>query len=104
MKMLAMGIPTAVQLMWIPLSELTFHQQLFLTMRLLCQSLTALWKSDVASYAREFVIDKVKNINDDIAMMIFFPLVEYVVPYPVLIPLCPLHSFFRQSVACNKYS
>ncbi|KAI4303029.1 hypothetical protein MLD38_038710 [Melastoma candidum] len=82
-KMLEMGIPTAVQLMWIPLSELTFHQQFFLAIRLLHQALTGLWKSKAGSYARDFVIEKVKNINDDIAMTIFFPLVEYLVPYPI---------------------
>ncbi|KAI6692783.1 hypothetical protein NL676_020493 [Syzygium grande] len=52
MKMLTSGIPTAVQLMWIPLSELNFHQQFLLTSSLLHQCLMGLWRTPVISYAR----------------------------------------------------
>lgn len=85
MKMLACGIPTVVQLMWIPLSELNFQQQFLLAMRLSCQCLTGLWNTRVVSYARDWVVEKVRNINDDIAMVIFFPVVEFLIPYPVII-------------------
>ncbi|XP_030511571.1 probable inactive ATP-dependent zinc metalloprotease FTSHI 5, chloroplastic [Rhodamnia argentea] len=83
LKMLASGIPTAVQLMWIPFSELNFHQQFLLTTSLLHQCLMGLWRTRVISYARGWVIEKVKDINDDIVIMIFFPIVEYLIPYPV---------------------
>ncbi|XP_056168154.1 probable inactive ATP-dependent zinc metalloprotease FTSHI 5, chloroplastic isoform X4 [Syzygium oleosum] len=83
MKMLASGIPTAVQLMWIPFSELNFHQQFLLTTSLLHQCLMGLWRTRVMSYARGWVVEKVRNINDDIVTVIFFPIVEYLIPYPV---------------------
>ncbi|KAL3738756.1 hypothetical protein ACJRO7_020171 [Eucalyptus globulus] len=66
MKMLASGIPTSVQLMWIPFSELNFHQQFPLTTSLLHQCLRGLG----------WVVEKVKNINDDIVTVIFFPIVR----------------------------
>ncbi|XP_004304783.1 PREDICTED: uncharacterized protein LOC101297468 [Fragaria vesca subsp. vesca] len=87
MKMLACGIPTAVHLMWIPLSELDFRQQILLTARLSHQCFNALWKTTVASYARDWVMQKFKNINDDIMMTIVFPIVELTLPYYVRIQL-----------------
>ncbi|PKI39092.1 hypothetical protein CRG98_040516 [Punica granatum] len=83
MKMLACGIPTAVQLMWIPLSELNFQQQFLLAMRLSRQCLIGLWKTKVVLYARDWIVEKVKDINDDIMMVIIFPMVEFLIPYPV---------------------
>ncbi|KAK8712778.1 hypothetical protein V6N13_148006 [Hibiscus sabdariffa] len=68
LKMLACGIPTAVQLMYIPFSELDFRQQFLLTIRLVHQCLTGLWKT---------------NINDDIMMVIVFPVIESIIPYLV---------------------
>ncbi|KAK4799841.1 hypothetical protein SAY86_025206 [Trapa natans] len=87
MKLLACGVPTVVQLMWIPLSELNFQQQFLLAMRLSRQCLIGLWNTKVALYARNWVVQKVRNINDDIAMVIFFPIVEFLIPYPVRMQL-----------------
>lgn len=87
MKMLACDIPTTVHLMWIPLSELDFRQQFLLTMRLSSQCLNGLWKSRIVSYAKNWVFEKIRNINDDIMMMVVFPTVEFIIPYPVLIYL-----------------
>lgn len=83
MKMLACGIPTAVHLMWIPLSELDFRQQFLLTVRLSHQCFNALWKTTVVTYARDWVLQKFRNINDDIMMTILFPIVELILPYYV---------------------
>ncbi|XP_062002675.1 probable inactive ATP-dependent zinc metalloprotease FTSHI 5, chloroplastic [Rosa rugosa] len=87
MKMLACGIPTAVHLMWIPLSELNFRQQFLLAVRLCHQCLNALWKTTIVSYARDWVMQKFRNINDDIMMTIVFPIVELILPYYVRIQL-----------------
>nr|DAD33160.1 TPA_asm: hypothetical protein HUJ06_012011 [Nelumbo nucifera] len=83
LKMLASGIPTAVQLMHIPLSELDIRQQFFLAMRLSRQCLVGLWKSGVVQHVKRWVFEKIKNINDDIMMMIIFPIVEFIIPFPV---------------------
>lgn len=85
MKMLACGIPTAVHLMWIPFSELGLNQQFLLALRLSSQCFNALWRTKVLSYARNWVFEKFKNINDDIMMTLVFPLVELMIPYPVVI-------------------
>ncbi|GLT78028.1 hypothetical protein SLA2020_495780 [Shorea laevis] len=87
MKMLACGIPTTVHLSWIPFSELDFRQQFLLTMRLSRQCFNGLWKSKIVSYARDWVLRKIKNINDDVMMMIVFPTVEFIIPYPVRMQL-----------------
>ena len=86
MKMLACGIPTAVHLMRIPLSELGLYQQFLLALRLSSQCFNALWRTKSFSYARNWVFEKVKNINDDLMMIVVFPLVEILIPYPVIIP------------------
>lgn len=82
--MLACGIPTAIHVMWIPFSELDFRQQFLLTLRLSQQCLNALWNGEIVTYARNWVIQKFQDINDDIMMTIVFPLLELVIPYPVL--------------------
>ncbi|KAK5786185.1 ATP-dependent zinc metalloprotease FtsH [Gossypium arboreum] len=87
MKMLACGIPTAVQLMYIPFSELDFRQQFLLTIRLAHRCLTGLWKTKFVSYGKDWVYQKIRNINDDIMMVIVFPLIEYIIPYPVRMQL-----------------
>ena len=84
LRMLAYGVPTVVQLMWIPFSELDFGQQFLLVMRLCHQCLTGLWNTTVVSRARGWIIDKIRNINDDLMMMIVFPTVEFIIPYSVL--------------------
>ncbi|GAV83010.1 AAA domain-containing protein/Peptidase_M41 domain-containing protein [Cephalotus follicularis] len=83
MKMLACGIPTSVHLMWIPFSELNFQQQFLLDVRLSHQCLIAFWKSRIVSYGRDWVIEKIRNTNDDLMMMVVFPIVEFIIPYPV---------------------
>ncbi|KAK6243386.1 hypothetical protein QUC31_009795 [Theobroma cacao] len=87
MKMLACGIPTAVQLMYIPFSELDFRQQFLLTIRMAHQCLTGLWKTKFVSYGKDWVYQKIRNINDDIMMVIVFPLIESIIPYPVRMQL-----------------
>lgn len=86
-KMLACGIPTAIHVMWIPFSELDFRQQFLLTLRLSQQCLNALWNGEIFTYARNWVIQKFQDINDDIMMTIVFPLLELVIPYPVRLKL-----------------
>ncbi|XP_054777160.1 probable inactive ATP-dependent zinc metalloprotease FTSHI 5, chloroplastic [Prosopis cineraria] len=83
MKMLASGIPATVHLMWIPFSDLDIHQQFLLTLRLSHRFLSGLWNSGIVLHARNWVFKKIKNITDDILMMIVFPIVEFLVPYPV---------------------
>lgn len=82
LKMLGSGIPTAVQLMWIPFSELDIHQQFLLITRLSYQCLVGLWKSVPVKYAREWVHEKFRNVNDDIMMTIMFPILDSIVPFP----------------------
>ncbi|KAK4423260.1 putative inactive ATP-dependent zinc metalloprotease FTSHI 5, chloroplastic [Sesamum alatum] len=83
LRMVAAGIPTSVQLMWIPLSELDFSQQFLLLVNLCRQCFTELWRSNIVTYAKEWTLEKIRNINDDIMVMIVFPLVEFVIPYQV---------------------
>ncbi|XP_043689057.1 probable inactive ATP-dependent zinc metalloprotease FTSHI 5, chloroplastic [Telopea speciosissima] len=83
LKMLASGVPTEVHLMRIPFSELDIYEQFLLTMRLSYHCLVGLWKSGLVSYGRDWVLKKFRDINDDIAMMIVFPIVEIIIPYPV---------------------
>ncbi|OIW13804.1 hypothetical protein TanjilG_31693 [Lupinus angustifolius] len=87
MKMLACGIPTAVHLMWIPLSELDIRQQFLLILRVSYCFSRWLWNSWAVTYARNWIFKKVKNITDDIMVVIVFPIVEFIVPYPVRIQL-----------------
>ncbi|TKY52101.1 ATP-dependent zinc metalloprotease FtsH 3 [Spatholobus suberectus] len=87
MKMLACGIPTAVHLMWIPFSELNIRQQFLLILRVSHGILSGLWNSGVVTYARNWTFKKIKDTTDDIMVMIVFPIVEFLVPYPVRIQL-----------------
>lgn len=87
LKMLAAGIPTAVHLMWIPFSELDIRQQLLLTLRLSNNCLIGLWKTRPVSYVREWIFEKIRNVNDDIMTVIVFPLVELLIPFPVRMQL-----------------
>ena len=81
--MLASGVPTSVQLMWIPFMELDLQQQFVLSSKLLYQSLLGLWKTSVAQYARNWAYKKIKDTTDDIMILIGFPLVEFMIPKPV---------------------
>ncbi|KAJ8421422.1 hypothetical protein Cgig2_030837 [Carnegiea gigantea] len=82
-KMIASGVPTAVQLMWIPLSELSIYQQTLLMARLSHKLFNGIWNTRVVSIGRERILKNVKNINEDIMMMIVFPTVEFLMPHPV---------------------
>lgn len=84
LRMLSAGIPTAVQLMWIPLSELDISQQFLLMVTLCRQCFTGLWRSSIASRAKDWTFVKIRDINDDIMMMIVFPVLEFVIPYEVV--------------------
>lgn len=118
LKMLASGIPTAVHLMWIPFSELNFREQFLLITRLSYRCLNGLWETTFVSYGREWVFEQIRNLNDDIMMMIIFPLVEFVIPYPVFYLIKTLHDmpinchlenllyyilFFKFSIKLMKY-
>lgn len=82
-KMLASGVPTAVQLMWIPFSELDIQQQFLLLTRLSSQCLVGFWESNIVSYVREWIYSKTKDIIDDLMVVIGFPLVEIIIPKQV---------------------
>jgi hypothetical protein len=56
-----------------------------MALRLTSQCLNGLWKSRIVSYGRDWVVEKVRNINDDIMMVIVFPMLELIVPFPVSI-------------------
>lgn len=83
LRMLACGIPTAVQLMWIPMSELSIYQQLLLVTRICYQCLTVLWKSRIVRNARSTIMEILERVNGDILVFIVFPAVEFIIPYPV---------------------
>ncbi|KAK4484070.1 hypothetical protein RD792_011289 [Penstemon davidsonii] len=87
LRMIAAGIPTAVQLMWIPFSELDISQQFLLITTLCRQCITGLWSSSIVSHAKSLSLERIKNINDDIMMMIVFPVLEFVIPYQVRMQL-----------------
>ncbi|OMO84521.1 Peptidase M41 [Corchorus capsularis] len=104
MKMLACGIPTAVQLMYIPFSELDFHQQFLLTIRLAHQCLTGLWKTKIVSRGKDWVYQKIRNINDDLMIVVVFPLIEFIIPYPIRMRLgMAWPEEIGQSVASTWY-
>ncbi|KAG4911184.1 hypothetical protein JHK87_057300 [Glycine soja] len=87
MKMLACGIPTAVHLMWIPFSELNIRQQFLLILRVSRGILSGLWSSGVVTNVRNWIFKNIKDTTDDIMVVIVFPIVEFLVPYPVRIQL-----------------
>ncbi|CAA0833428.1 FtsH extracellular protease family [Striga hermonthica] len=78
MRMLGANIPTAVQLMWIPFSELDFRQQFILSLEFCRQCFTLLWNSPIVLNPRKWAFEEFRNINEDIMVMIVFPLVEFV--------------------------
>lgn len=104
MKMLACGIPTAVQLMRIPFSELDFYQQFLLIVRLAYLSLNGLWKTGTVSFWRDLIFENIRNTNDDIMMLVVFPLLDRIIPYSVLIlsaydhSLAHLDTYFQYSL------
>ncbi|KAJ0972598.1 hypothetical protein J5N97_020557 [Dioscorea zingiberensis] len=86
-KMLACGIPTSVQVMWIPLSELDIRQQFLLASRLSYQCFNGFWNLRIVSYIRGWGFSKIKNTTDDLMVAIGFPLVELLIPKPVRMSL-----------------
>lgn len=98
LKMLACGIPTSVHLMWIPMSELSLQQQFLLVTRVLSRVFNALRKTQVVSNAKETVLERIRNINDDIMMTVVFPIIEFIIPYQVLYSLWIFSSCFTVSI------
>ncbi|KAH9771390.1 putative inactive ATP-dependent zinc metalloprotease FTSHI 5 [Citrus sinensis] len=104
MKMLACGIPTAVHVMRIPFSELDFYQQFLLIVRLAYLSLNGLWKTGTVSFWRDLILENVRNTNDDIMMMIVFPLLDRIIPYSVRMKLgMAWPQYMDQSVGSTWY-
>ncbi|XP_027364868.1 probable inactive ATP-dependent zinc metalloprotease FTSHI 5, chloroplastic [Abrus precatorius] len=87
MKMLACDIPTAVHLMWIPFSDLDIRQQFLLILSVSNGFLSGLWNSGVVVNARKWILKNIKDTTDDIMMLTVFPIVEFLVPYPVRLQL-----------------
>ncbi|KAL8201414.1 hypothetical protein R6Q57_012753 [Mikania cordata] len=86
LKMLASNVPTSVQLMWIPFSELDIKQQFLLPIRLSRQLLIGFWNArDVSTV--DGIFNLVKNINRDILVLIICPFLELITPSRVKIKL-----------------
>lgn len=86
LKMLASDVPTFVQLMWIPFSELDIKQQFLLPVRLSRQLLIGLWNArDVSTV--DGIFNWVKNINRDIMVLTVCPFLEFIVPSRVNIQI-----------------
>ncbi|CAN6888841.1 unnamed protein product [Brassica oleracea] len=87
LKMLACGIPTTVHLMWIPMSELSLHQQFLLFTRVVSRAFTALRKTPIVSQAKDILLERIRNINDDLMMAVVFPVLEFIIPYQLRLRL-----------------
>lgn len=87
LKMLACGIPTTVHLMWIPMSELSLHQQFLLFTRVVSRAFTALRKTPIVSQAKGILLERIRNINDDLMMAVVFPVLEFIIPYQLRLRL-----------------
>ncbi|CAH9137379.1 unnamed protein product [Cuscuta epithymum] len=83
LRMISSKIPTVVQLMWIPFSEMEVHQQFLVVADIFCRCLAGLWNTSIISNGRDWVSSRVGITIDDIMMMVVFPIVEFVIPYPV---------------------
>ncbi|XP_031283829.1 probable inactive ATP-dependent zinc metalloprotease FTSHI 5, chloroplastic [Pistacia vera] len=104
MKMLACNIPTSIQLMWIPLSELDFGQQFMLAVRLVHQCFNGVRKSRTVSTWRHWISENIRNTNDDLMMLIVFPLLELIIPYPLRMRLgMAWPEYIDQSVGSTWY-
>lgn len=86
-KMLACGIPTAVHLMWIPLSELSVRQRISVILRFPLRFLSGRWNSETVLTTTNLIFDNIKEMTDDIMTVIGFPIVEYILPNPVRVKL-----------------
>ncbi|KAG0502734.1 hypothetical protein HPP92_002806 [Vanilla planifolia] len=83
MRMIASGIRTVVQLMWIPLSDLDMHQQYLLIKSLSYQCLFGIWKSPFISQIKEPFFSSLKNTAEDIFVIVVFPILEFIIPKQV---------------------
>ncbi|KAL8171854.1 hypothetical protein V2J09_023658 [Rumex salicifolius] len=81
LKMVASGIPISVQVMPIPVTELTLYQQILIAGRFAFSLAYQFWKTKTISSYKDYFIDDMKIIVDDALMRILFPLVEFVIPY-----------------------
>lgn len=84
LKMLSSGVPTSVQLMWIPFSELSLQQQFLLAMKITRQCFIELWKNRTISSYRDGIVERYRTLYEDIAVTIFIPVVDFLLPYTVL--------------------
>ncbi|KAI0530740.1 hypothetical protein KFK09_000288 [Dendrobium nobile] len=82
-RMIASGIPTSVQLMWIPFSDLDMREQFFLITRFSSQCLIGIWNSAAVSFLRKPIFSGIKNITDDLMVTLGFPVAEFIIPKPV---------------------
>lgn len=82
-RMIASGIPTAVQLMWIPFSDRDIRGQFLLIARFSSRCLNTFWNSAVISFVRKLVFSGIKNTTNDLMITIVFPLMEFSIPRPV---------------------
>lgn len=80
MKMLASDVPTSIQLMWIPFSELSVGQHFLLMMRFAYQTWMGVWNSGNVTFVRQRIFERFKNLNEDILLVIVFPVVEFLIP------------------------
>lgn len=85
LKMLASGVPTAVRLMWIPLSELNIYQQAVLVAKLFHGLLDDLWNEQNVSFGRKFLWNEIKYTTADLLTVVVFPIVEFLIPYRVIV-------------------
>ncbi|XP_057515856.1 probable inactive ATP-dependent zinc metalloprotease FTSHI 5, chloroplastic isoform X2 [Amaranthus tricolor] len=83
LKMIASGVPTAVRLMWIPLSELNIYQQAVLVAKLFHGLLDDLWNEQKISFGRKFLWNEIKYTTADLFTVVVFPIVEFLIPYQV---------------------
>ncbi|KAI3698633.1 hypothetical protein L2E82_42328 [Cichorium intybus] len=79
LKMLASNVPTNIQLMWIPFSELDIRQQVLVPIRVLNKLVVWLWKFRDFSAVQD-VVDQVKQINKEIIVVFLSPILEFVIP------------------------
>lgn len=82
MKMLASNTPTTVQLMWIPFSELSVGQHFLLIMRFSHQCWNGFCNSKDVKFFREWISEIIRDLNEDILLVVVIPVVELFIPYP----------------------
>lgn len=86
-RMIASGIPTTVQFMWIPISDLDIDDQFFLVKRFSYHCLNGMWNSDFISSVRPLIFSSIKNTTNDLMVTVIFPIVEFIIPKKVRLSL-----------------